>query len=434
MKIFFPYLLSCVLAVFGMHSNLPSKQPTQENAPYDLTIMGAYNIYGSLSKQSVELIHALKDDLRISYIPTSKLEFLHLVSKPVQNILTTSGLVHKGKVLIMEDRFYSIPSGGLFQKFGLPEKDPEQLRYLYDMAETTKISSGWASVINSYDAVLVPDEFLVDVFTSSGVTVPVFTLPLGMYIDDFLEAKMPDRTNAKPFVFATFGWLEPRKNQIKLAQAFAQAFGNNPDVQLWISPREVFGDYEKKLLEELNQLQCPNIIYKKYCATRDMYINKYKSIDCLVNISAGEGFSYQPRESMLLQIPVIVTDNTAQSTICKSGLVRAVPSNILEPYPLPEFGHLSQCSVDDVAQALLDVYQNPKKYGTSDAKEWAMQYDFGNLKPLYLSIISPKKIIFGDINKITQNSITTNNKDLYRKWKKLFPQAKHRMKRSRLFQ
>jgi glycosyltransferase involved in cell wall biosynthesis len=395
-----------------------AKPPTAEH-PYDVTILGAFNIYGSLSKQSVELIYALQDDLTISFIPTSELSSLHYVTEAVQKVVNTSGLTKKGKVLLVEDRHYSVPPEGLFEKYGLPAKDKKQLRLVYDMAETSRISKDAADVLNLYDAVLVPDPFLIDVFASSGVKVPIFVLPLGMYIDDLLESE-PVKRDRVPFVFGNFGYLQERKNQILLVQAFAKAFGNNPDVQLWLSARGAFENYEKAVRAEIEKLGLTNVVVENSCYTRTEYINKFKKINCYVNISTGEGFSYQPRESMLLGVPVIVSDNTAQTTICASGHARAVPSNILVPYVIPEFGHYYQCSIEDVAEALIDVYANPEKYGTLDAKKWAEQYDFSNLKPLYLSALSPKKIIFGEKNEITTSHVQTNSKKLYKKLTRIF--------------
>lgn len=407
---------------------IPHLNPTHasySSHPFDVTVLGAYNIYGSLSKQSVELIHVLRDDVSLSFIPSSKsdLNFLWLVSKPVQKVLVTPGLQNMGKVLLVEDRHYSIPKEGLFEHYGLPATDQDQIRFVYDMAETSRIGRGQVQGLNLYDAVLVPDSFLEEVFVSSGVTVPVFTLPLGMYMDDFLEAVMPPKPDSRPFTFGSFGWMQERKNQLLLVQAFHKAFGNNPDVRLWISPRGSFEEYEKQVKDEIERLGATNIILERRCDTRKQYIKKFEAIDCYVNISRGEGFSYQPREAMLFGIPVIITDNTAQHTICKSGLVRSVPSTVMTPYIVPEFGYEWQCSIDDVVEALQDVYENPSKYGTKEARSWAEHYDFVNLRSLYLSILSPKKVILGTKNEITPTHVETNSLCFYEKLKRVFPHA-----------
>ena len=445
---------------------------SKDSHPFDLTVVGKHYIYGSIAKQSVELIQALKNDLSISFIPMTALLDLHLLPQGIQKILSTPGYRYKGKVLIVEDRITEVLQGGLFERFGLPKTDEKQIRFIYDMCESSHINTKWVEMLNMYDAVLVPDEFLVDVYTESGVTVPIFVLPLGMYMDDFYAVKKPRRSNPHPFVFGNFGIICERKDQLLLVRAFSQAFGNNPRVQLLLSGRGAFSNYAKKVRSEIQKLGLTNVVYEEGCDKRRQYLEKFGKIDCYVNISQGEGFSYQPREAMFFGIPVIVSDNTAHHTICKSGLVRPVPAKHQMPSERPECGYMLQCHVDDVATALLDVYtqysknqksassgyrsqdasrllgvighdpyrwplywtsanaQNgvgpslyaaPSKGLQAKARRWAQQYDYKNLRPLYLSILSPKRIVLGNENQITVEEVRTTSKALYTKICHVFP-------------
>jgi glycosyltransferase involved in cell wall biosynthesis len=449
---------------------------TKDSHPFDLTVVGKHYIYGSIAKQSVELIQALKNDLSISFIPMTTLMDLHLVSQDVQTILSTPGYRYKGKVLVVEDRITEVLQGGLFERFGLPKTDEKQIRFVYDMCESSRISPKWVEMLNMYDAVLVPDEFLVNVYTESGVTVPIFVLPLGMYMDDFYTVRTPPRTTPHPFVFGNFGIICERKDQLLLVRAFAQAFGNNPNVQLLLSGRGAFTDYAKRVQCEIQKLGLNNVLYEEGCDERRRYLEKFGKIDCYVNISQGEGFSYQPREALFFGVPVIVSDNTAHHTICKSGFVRPVPAKHQVPSELSGCGYMLQCSVDDVATALIEGYtlysKNQKrasnKYRLQDvrrllgvirqgtyrwplywtatnsqygmdssprshlyealskglqakARQWAQQYDYKNLRPLYLSILSPKRIVLGGENRITPKEVRTTSKALYTKICSVFP-------------
>lgn len=450
----------------------------KDSHPFDLTVVGKHYIYGSIAKQSVELIQALKNDLSISFIPMTALLDLHLVSQDVQKVLSTPGYKYKGKVLIVEDRITQIMQGGLFERFGLPKTDEKQIRFVYDMCESSHINTKWVEILNMYDAVLVPDEFLVQVYTESGVTVPIFVLPLGMYMDDFYSVKKPRRPNPRPFVFGNFGMICERKDQLLLIRAFAQAFGNNPDVQLLLSGRGAFSNYAKKVKSEIQKLGLTNVTYEEGCEERRRYLEKFRKIDCYVNTSQGEGFSYQPREAMFFGVPVIISDNTAHHTICKSGLVRSVPAAHQVPSETPECGHMLQCSVDDVATALLEayslysknhksasdryrlqdmrrllgvigrdpykwplywtstnshygmaalpsshLYEDPLKGPQAKARQWAQQYDYKNLLPLYLSILSPKRIVLADENRITPEEVRTTSRALYTKICSVFPKV-----------
>lgn len=395
----------------------------QTSHPYDLTVVGSVNIYGGLGKQSIELIQALENDLSISFIPIGTMTSYDQASPSVQKILRTSGLSTPGKVLIFEEYLFNIPPGGLFEKYGLPAKDDQQLRFIYAMAETSRISKARAQLLNLFDAVLVPDPFLVEAFVKSGVTVPIFVLPLGLFMDDFRDRVVSPRTNPQPFVFGNFGYLEHRKNQVLLIQAFAQAFGNNPNVRLWLVPRGQYQAYRQQVDATIQSLGLTNIVVECRCDSRQKYLQRFQNIDCYVNVSRGEGFSIQPREAMVMGIPVIVSDNTAQHTICQSGYVRGVPSDIAERYVCPEFGHQYLCTVDDVAAALRDVYAHPNQYRSPQARTWALQYDFANLRSDYRSILAPKRIVMSSTNKITPRSVYTSSNALMKKMRAIFPNA-----------
>jgi len=157
----------------------------------------------------------------------------------------------------------------------------------------------------------------------------------------------------------------------------------------------------------------------------DLYMDAQQQTDCFVYPSKGEGFSVQPREAMALGIPTIITNNTAQKTICNSGLVECVDSNIEKAayYQLWEaiIGNNFDCTVDDLANAMLKVYENYDHYlkQSEAARAWATGYKYENLKEKYLNMVKPKKILLGDKNEITDDYLMTNSKELYEKYKAL---------------
>jgi glycosyltransferase involved in cell wall biosynthesis len=167
-----------------------------------------------------------------------------------------------------------------------------------------------------------------------------------------------------------------------------------------------------------------NVKIQEKAVNTKAYLQRFLSADCYINIATGEGFSIQPREAMALGIPAIVTDNTGQKIVCSSGLVRVVPSNIEVPamYSFPgDFGVQYQCLTNDVAEALRDVYDNYDLYlqKGQKAREWASEYHYTRMKPLFQSLIKPKKIVFGAEDKILQDGIMITSKKLVHKYKKV---------------
>lgn len=385
-----------------------------------LTILGPVSMADGLGRQSVELIDALKDHVDISFRSTGTF-ILDGIPPKIQKILKKKAPL--GKVIIYED--FLVVNGKPLNNNITSLRDDSSIRIAYSMFEASLIPSEWAHVLNHYfDAVLVPDQFLIEVYKNSGVTIPIFELPLGLNLDKFYQAPLKTKKN-HPMVFANLSAAFPRKNQLKLLKAFHQVFGNSPDVRLKLNSRNSDPTYSKAIKDELRLIGATNIDFTEMVLEEDLYFKIFQEIDCYVSLSLGEGFSIQPREAMALGIPIIITDNTGQSTICASGLGKIVPSLNQVPafYPASKdyYGISYDCNIEDVVIALRDMYENYNHYlqkGNS-ARKWAKQYSYDQLKPLYLTLVKPKKIVLGNINKLTSDCLFTDSVELCEKLNRL---------------
>lgn len=67
-----------------------------------------------------------------------------------------------------------------------------------------------------------------------------------------------------------------------------------------------------------------------------------------------------------LGISCILSDNSAQKTICATGFVRAVPSTLQEQAYYPCFntclGYYYNCKLEDARLALKDMYERYSSY------------------------------------------------------------------------
>jgi len=209
-----------------------------------------------------------------------------------------------------------------------------------------------------------------------------------------------------------------------LIKAFARAFGNSKDVKLLINSREGEIQTTEEIKNIVDELKLNNVYISRLCLNKKNYLNLFKKIDCYVSLSKSEGFSIQPREAMCLGIPVIATDNSGQSTICKSGLVKIVSSTIEEPAVFlwgDSKGSMFNCDIDEAANALREVYENYSKYLAKgkESREWARQYEFKNLKDRYCTLVMPKKVILGNENKIEKDYLMTTSHELYEKYNRI---------------
>jgi glycosyltransferase involved in cell wall biosynthesis len=265
-----------------------------------------------------------------------------------------------------------------------------KVKIAYSMIESTAIPAQWVTQLNSsFDAVVVPDEYFVDVYHNSGVTIPIYVIPLGIYIDEFLAYKKV--YDQKPRVFGCSAVNWGRKNLVRLIRSFNKAFGNDERVRLVVHSKTLYN--LDKLRSLITVLGATNIqlISKEF--SWQEYIAFMTSLDCYVLLSKGEGFSVTPREALAAGIPCIITNNTAHKNICKTGFVRAVESTVEEPAYYEVFrqycGTQFDCREEDVADALKDMYAHYDDYvhKAQQARSWVAQYRWCALRDKYIKFI-----------------------------------------------
>ncbi|MGL4347915.1 MAG: glycosyltransferase [Chlamydiales bacterium] len=393
--------------------------------PY-ITVVGSVCMADGIGRQSVELLSELQKKVTVDFIPTTK-TYLKDIPRDLKKILRNR---HKklGRIILFEDCIW-VPGRSHYQIL----KDinrKEHICLAYSMFESTEIPKTWVNGLNHYfDAVIVPDPFHIEVYKQNGVTIPIFVLPLGLNLSDFLQKPLKSQCGV-PFTFATLGAGVSRKNILKSIDAFSKVFKNHRDVNFRIHCRYALPEIEREIKKYISANSLHNVLYTCKRLSRDEYMQLFQSIDCYVNLSKGEGFSIQPREAMALGIPVIITDNTAQTTICSSGLVKSVPATITLPaerrwggiLQSPEiYGEEFDCRVEDASQAFLDMYTNYCEFVSNNhlAREWAKQYDYSLLRPMYLCLIQPERVILSNRNEIHNDCIITDNISLYLKYNTL---------------
>lgn len=391
-----------------------------------LTVVGFVKMADGLGRQCPDMIEALKDEFDIGFIPLAP-NILQDVKESILPIIQKPRFL-QGKVVFLNDNPWRPAKKGkpygAKRVFDTP-KNNEQIRICYTMVESSKIPFEWIEILNTYfDVVAVPDPYLVDVFKNSGVTTPVFAVPLGLDLEPFLERPIKTAYH-EVFRFGTMGSLGERKNQLKLLLAFHEAFQKNPNIELLIHSRSVNHVYKDELLKTLKQLDNPQIIISEKQLDKKGYLELFESLDLLVNVSKGEGFSIQPREAMALGIPCLISNNTAQATIVSQSHVMALETPLAEPCYYNNFKQIAGVSYDFEISSLVELLKQAyaSRYAllsySQDNRNYAKNFDYANMKRYYKNLIKPQKVILGDTNKITDDGLMTNNLELYNKYKNL---------------
>lgn len=389
----------------------------------DLTLVGYIKPEDGIGKVPINILETLGNKVSANYINSWSEQSL----KGEVPFYTTEALnnpdTSPGKVALLTDGLWTCHTCG-------SEHVPKEsiIKLAYSMLESTKIPDKWVKILNEeFDAVIVPDIFLVRVYENSGVQIPVFVLPIPMMLAPYQKYPMHSKSPSTPFIF---GDASANKNPAVLVEAFAKAFGNNPEVQLIMRAGGISKENRDIINDLATNFSLTNVTIEEGHFPLEQYISRLASFDCYVNLSRGEGYSFIPREALALGIPVIITNNTASKTICNSGFVRAVSSNkkgppnsiYLDLFNQP-CGNQFDCKVEDVVAALQDVYNNYGKYINKARKgrKWVRQYDSRNadLKGLYRTLIKPKRVILGYKNEINKDVIITNSPDVYKKYQQI---------------
>ena len=207
------------------------------------------------------------------------------------------------------------------------------IKIAYSFWQSNRIPEEWVKPLNEkFDAVVIACPFLVKVYKDSGIKIPIFLLPNGIYIDEFLNEPITEKAKT-PFTFGCSATLLDKKNIYKLVVAFSNKFGNNKNFKLKLHSRSNFGFKEERsrILEFLSINNISNVEIMEKMLSQGEYLNFMKSLDCYVLISKGEGFSVTPREAIALGIPTIVSNNTAHEVLCQTPYFVPVKSNIKFP-------------------------------------------------------------------------------------------------------
>ncbi len=382
---------------------------------YDLTMIGQVKFGGSVDRFPIAFADLFKNDFRINHVRTRGTYDFADVADDIVAIIDNPDK-SPGRVALYFDVI-------CLDKEVKADAVPDEcfIKIAYSLVESTGVPENWVKILNEkFDVVITADEFYRDVYRKSGVTIPLYVLPHGIYIEELLQ-QTPKAFPSYPFTFGATSAFWPRKNQLHLLEAFNQEFGNDPHVRLQLHGRTADNYYFRNITKRLEELNCANIELIHTTLSDKEYKDFFKALDCYVLLSKGEGFSITPREALALGKPTIITNNTAHETICTTGHVYAVPADIVEPITNWHVGYEYNCEISDVRKALREVYNNYVTYAkkAQAGREWVKQYLWENLKQRFMNFVKPKKVLLGEEDRVTDEYLMTTSEELYKKYQQV---------------
>jgi GT2 family glycosyltransferase len=211
----------------------------------------------------------------------------------------------------------------------------------YTMLEVDGFPADWVRQARRMDEVWVPSEFNRQGYLRCGLKRPIRVMPLGVDVDYFHPGAKAHLNPAGEFVFLSlFEWGE-RKDPQLLLRVFNEVFSADEPVRLLC--KVINRDPSVRVKEEIRRLHLRqsggkisylfNLEFPHY-----QLGSLYRSADCFVSVSRGEGWDMPLMEAMACGLPAIATDWGAQTDFMNEGIAyplrvrRTIPAVARCPY------------------------------------------------------------------------------------------------------
>lgn len=210
--------------------------------------------------------------------------------------------------------------GFIFIEHLTPENffiDPRAAYHIcYTPFETDGAPSTWLLGLKAMDEVWVPSEHNKKAYINAGVSRNKITvIPHGVDVSRYNPEIKPLEYNRGQFNFGSvFDWTE-RKNPVALIRAYYNAFTSGEDVTLtirtfWRFPIEKTKEH---INEEVRKIKAgftgrsafPKILFWFDTMDDSVMPNFFRSFDCFVSPTRGEGFGLPMLEAMACGVPTI---------------------------------------------------------------------------------------------------------------------------------
>jgi GT2 family glycosyltransferase/glycosyltransferase involved in cell wall biosynthesis len=234
----------------------------------------------------------------------------------------------------------------------------------FTMLETDRIPKAWVHQANLMDEVWVPSTFNAGTFRESGVKQPIYVIPLGVDPDHFNPCIADYRTGHVFTFLSIFEWGERKAPEI-LLRAFNDEFRAGEPVALLC--KTLNADSDVNVQAQVGRLNLNSaggriIISLNERVPTSQLGALYRSSDCFVLPTRGEGWGMPVIEAMACGLPVIATAWSAHCDFMKEDVAypltveKLVPAEAKCPYY--KGARWAQPSYEHLRALMRHVYDN----------------------------------------------------------------------------
>jgi len=240
----------------------------------------------------------------------------------------------------------------------------------WTMIEVDKISQRWVRACNAMDEVWVPTPLQAQGFRESGVTKPIYVVPLGFDVSRYMPTFLPAIYHGEhKFRFISVSWWQQRKRWDLLTRAFEEEFGSDKEVGIIYKTMSDLpeGSAVDQIQQWVGKRLDDQLALVEGAFPWWELVMMLRSSHAFVLPTAGEGWGCPPVQALACGLPVIVTDCQGPGEVLRDDDGKPFPGVFFLPATKEpttvhhEYYDDSNWWVPDVAdirKAMREVYEN----------------------------------------------------------------------------
>jgi GT2 family glycosyltransferase len=241
---------------------------------------------------------------------------------------------------------------------------PGKYKIGFTMLEVDGLPSSWVESANMMDEVWTPSTFNLETFSRSGVNKPIHVIPLGIN-PAYFNPGIKGYQVRGPFTFLSlFEWGERKAPEI-LLKAFNDEFRSTEDVVLICKAYNQ--DPSVKIANQVKAFDLKaaggRIVFSVNELVPGYQLGSiYRSVDCFVLATRGEGWGLPIMEAMACGLPVIATNWSGPADFLSSDTAYPLDVERLKPAeakcPYYQGCNWAEPSYEHLRSLMRHVYEN----------------------------------------------------------------------------